>query len=211
MNSQVVEKVSLVREDENISYITPTINPLSCTVVIVETGHNIWLYDTGSHSDIPAMINSYNQAKKNINIVLSHFHPDHIKNVSDIHFKNMYQGKNTLRYTGAGEIVTDDMYIDDDINLHIFPIASSHAKGCLALEVKDICYVGDALYPATGPQFRRYNAGLLLEQLRQIESCNVKYISLSHRTHFKYSKRAVVRWLKAIYKLRGANEAYIYL
>lgn len=53
MNSQVVEKVSLVREDENISYITPTINPLSCTVVIVETGHNIWLYDTGSHSDIP--------------------------------------------------------------------------------------------------------------------------------------------------------------
>ena len=170
MNSQVVEKVSLVREDENISYITPTINPLSCTVVIVETGHNIWLYDTGSHSDIPAMINSYNQAEKNINIVLSHFHPDHIKNVSDIHFKNMYQGKNTLRYTGAGEIVTGDMYIDDDINLHIFPIASSHAKGCLALEVKDICYVGDALYPATGPQFRRYNAGLLLEQLRQIES-----------------------------------------
>ena len=54
MNSQVVEKVSLVREDENISYITPTRNPLSCTVVIVETGHNIWLYDTGSHSDIPA-------------------------------------------------------------------------------------------------------------------------------------------------------------
>ena len=43
MNSQVVEKVSLVREDENISYITPTRNPLSCTVVIVETGHNIWL------------------------------------------------------------------------------------------------------------------------------------------------------------------------
>ena len=38
MNSQVVEKVSLVREDENISYITPTRNPLSCTVVIVETG-----------------------------------------------------------------------------------------------------------------------------------------------------------------------------
>lgn len=94
MNSQVVEKVSLVREDENISYITPTRNPLSCTVVIVETGHNIWLYDTGSHSDIPAMINSYNQAGKNINIVLSHFHPDHIKNVSDIHFMNMYQGKN---------------------------------------------------------------------------------------------------------------------
>ena len=74
-----------------------------------------------------------------------------------------------------------------------------------------LCYVGDALYPATGPQFRRYNAGLLLEQLRKIESCNAKYISLSHRTHFKYSKRAVVRWLKAIYKLRGANEAYIYL
>ena len=131
--------------------------------------------------------------------------------MSDIHFKNMYQGKNTLRYTGMGDIVTDDMYIDDDIRLHIFPIASSHAKGCLALEVKDICYVGDALYPATGPQFRRYNAGLLLEQLRKIESCNAKYISLSHRTHFKYSKRAVVRWLKAIYKLRGANEAYIYL
>ena len=119
MNSQVVEKVSLVREDENISYITPTRNPLSCTVVIVETGHNIWLYDTGSHSDIPAMINSYNQAEKNINIVLSHFHPDHIKNVSDIHFMNMYQGKNTLRYTGTGEIVTDDLYIDDDIMLHI--------------------------------------------------------------------------------------------
>ena len=50
----------------------------------------------------------------------------------------------------------------------------------------------------------------MLEQLRQIESCNVKYISLSHRTHFKYSKRAVVRWLKAIYKLRGANKGIGY-
>ena len=124
---------------------------------------------------------------------------------------DLYQGKNTFRYTGTGKIVTDDLYIDDGIRLHIFPIASSHAKGCLAMEVDDICYVGDALYPSTSQQFKRYNTGLLLEQLRQIEGCNAEYISLSHRTHFKYSKRAVVRWLKAIYKQRNANEAYIYL
>lgn len=44
-----MDKLSLIKENENISYITPTRNPLSCTVVIVEIGHNIWLYDTGSH------------------------------------------------------------------------------------------------------------------------------------------------------------------
>ena len=71
-----MDKLSLIKENENISYITPTRNPLSCTVVIVEIGHNIWLYDTGSHPDIPAMLNSYNKSGKNINIVLSHFHPE---------------------------------------------------------------------------------------------------------------------------------------
>ena len=76
---------------QKLSYIC-LLYTSSCTVVIVETGHNIWLYDTGSHSDIPAMINSYNQAEKNINIVLSHFHPDHIKNVSELCIRDRYRG-----------------------------------------------------------------------------------------------------------------------
>ena len=132
--------------------------------------------------------------------------------MSDIHFKNMYQERiHCQDITGQGEIVTGDMYIDDDINLHIFQWLQATQRGVLRWWLKTYVMLVMHFIRQQVRNSEDTGAGLLLEQLRQIESCNAKYISLSHRTHFKYSKRAVVRWLKAIYKLRGANEAYIYL
>ena len=39
-----------------ISYISPTENPLSANVVMIEGKDALWLYDVGNHPDIPAII-----------------------------------------------------------------------------------------------------------------------------------------------------------
>ena len=50
------DELKFIKIDENISYISPTENPLSANVVIIQCENDIWLYDVGSHPDIPAMI-----------------------------------------------------------------------------------------------------------------------------------------------------------
>lgn len=107
------DELKFIKIDENISYISPTENPLSANVVIIQCENDIWLYDVGSHPDIPAMIDYINPHKKKVNVVLSHFHRDHICNLENIKYDKLYQGKMTYRYTNEGEIVEGDIFIED--------------------------------------------------------------------------------------------------
>lgn len=196
---------------DNISYIEPSDNPLSANVVMIKDNDKVWLYDVGNHPDIPDMLKNAIPTDTQVNIILSHFHPDHIGNINKLKYTELYQGKNTYKYTHSGNIVESDMYIKNSTTeLHIFPIASSHAKGCIALEVnKEYCFVGDALYPANSKEFRRYNAGILLEGIRQLENISADKIMLSHKSRFQYPKSAILKWLKGIYAKRDKNSAYI--
>lgn len=108
---------------DQITYLTPTEIPLSSNVVLIEGSHALWVYDVGSH-------------------------PDHIANLSQIPCAEIYQGKNTFRYTRKGTIVEKAVFIDDgSMQLQLFPVPSSHAKGSLALEVNHTwCFLGDAVY-----------------------------------------------------------------
>ena len=103
------DELRITRLDDNISYIEPTVNPLSANVVIINGKDAVWLYDVGSHPDIPDMLYDYitkskvtvddevSLRKKKINIVLSHFHPDHTGNLMKICDKaggcEVYQGR----------------------------------------------------------------------------------------------------------------------
>ena len=142
-----MDKCNIIRLNNLISYISPTENPLSANVVMIQGKEALWLYDAGNHPDIPQIIEKFRDGR-NVNVILSHFHEDHTGSLQDIACNEMYQGKYTYRHTGRGVVVQEDIYIQDgDVSLHIFQLPSSHAKGCIAVEVnEEWCFLGDALY-----------------------------------------------------------------
>ena len=110
------DELRIARLDDNISYIQPTVNPLSANVVIINSKDAVWLYDVGNHPDIPDVLECFirteccdysgdsvlqgTKAGKKVNIVLSHFHQDHIGNITQLCEKldccNIYQGIHIL-------------------------------------------------------------------------------------------------------------------
>lgn len=194
------------------SYITPAIKPLSANVSVIEGEKYLWVYDVGSHENIPEMLAEISKQKgKKMKIILSHFHPDHIANVQHIKWESLYQGKNTYKYTHIGEIVESDINVDEtDIKLRIFQMPSSHAKGSLALLVNNkYCLLGDALYPAHKGDKTVYNAGILKQQIDILKKMAAPYVLLSHREPFVQKKQAVISWLEKIYAMREKNEPWI--
>ena len=79
-----MSELNVINIEQGISYITPSESPLSSNVVIIEGRDCIWLYDVGNHPDVIELLKEINCDGKNINIVLSHFHPDHIGNLDKI-------------------------------------------------------------------------------------------------------------------------------
>lgn len=128
-----MDECNIIRLNNLISYISPTENPLSANVVMIQGKEALWLYDVGNHPDIPQVIEQFRDGR-NVNVILSHFHEDHTGGLPDIAYNEIYQGKYTYRHTEKGVIVQENIYIQDgDVSLHIFPLPSSHAKGCVAL------------------------------------------------------------------------------
>ena len=156
-----MDECNIIRLNNLISYISPTENPLSANVVMIQGKEALWLYDVGNHPDIPQVIEQFRDGR-NVNVILSHFHEDHTGSLPDIACNEIYQGKYTYRHTEKGVIVQEDIYIQDgDVSLHIFPLPSSHAKGCVALEVnEEWCFLGDALYAMQKCGHNLYNAGI---------------------------------------------------
>ena len=197
---------------KNISYITPVRNPLSSNVVVVEGEKYLFIYDVGSHKNIPSMLLELSKEKeKEIYIILSHFHPDHITNLRKVEWAKIYQGKNTFKYTHIGDIVENEMCINDgDMDLVIFPMPSSHAKGSLAVMIdKKYCLLGDALYPSHKGDKTVYNVGILKQQIDLLKNISASYVMISHREPFLQKKQGVISWLENIYAMRVKNEPWI--
>lgn len=205
-----MDECNIIRLNNLISYISPTENPLSANVVMIQGKEALWLYDVGNHPDIPQVIEQFRDGR-NVNVILSHFHEDHTGGLPDIACNEIYQGKYTYRHTEKGVIVQDNIYIQDgDVSLHIFPLPSSHAKGCVALEVnEEWCFLGDALYAMQKCGHNLYNAGVLKEEIAVLENVKAKHFMLSHRTPFETPKEIIMRWLGDIYDRRVKGEVYI--
>lgn len=224
-------ELRITKLDDNISYIEPTINPLSANVVIINGKDAVWLYDVGNHPDIPDMLEYYirteccdyesdyvlqnKKLNKKVNIVLSHFHQDHIGNITHICERfdcgNIYQGRLTYKHTHMGNVVDNDICIDDgNVSLHIFPLPSSHAKGSVALEVNNkYCFLGDGLYAMQKGSQRLYNSGILKEEINALKIIRAEKFMCSHKTPFGRSKAGVIRWLESIYNMRVKDSQYI--
>lgn len=191
----------LTKISDKISYIKASENPLSADVGIINCDGITWLYDVGNDEAVPkSLCGEYN-------VVLSHFHADHIGNIDKIRAKDIYLSGTTYAHIHRGTVVGSDILVDE---MHIFPLPSSHAKGCLGLEV-DMTYafVGDALYCKARDGRYVYNAQLLKDEIEVLKNLRSRYLLISHYDGLIREKAEVISELEEIYNRREKYSAYI--
>lgn len=205
--------MTLINLTQNISYIPSSTKPFSCDVVFIKGQKFTWIFDCGTTKEIADEINRIQTPK---NIVISHFHPDHILNLARVNYDNLYVSKYTKKYTFKGTVLESDFFAQDFLDttskkenldnqknqIKIFHLPSSHAKGCLCLACGDYCFMGDGTYAKELIGNHYYNAQLLLQMINVMEKIDVKYFCLSHDKNFVQNKETVLALYKDIYKRR---------
>ena len=205
--------MTMINLTQNISYIPSSTKPFSCDVVFIKGQKFTWIFDCGTTKEIADEINKIQMPK---NIVISHFHPDHILNLARINYDNLYVSKYTKKYTFKGTVLESDFFAQDFLDttskkenldnqkhqIKIFYISSSHAKGCLCLSCGDYCFMGDGTYAKELIGNHYYNAQLLLQMINVMENIDAKYFCLSHDKNFVQNKETVIALYKDIYKRR---------
>ncbi len=200
---------SPIRIFDRISYFPALEEPLAADVGIVEGSTYTWLFDLGPHASAIQNLQALNPPKP-FCLALSHFHQDHMAGWNQLPLQELYVGKHTHKYTHSGTVVDSDLYIDDGVKLHFFPLPSSHAKGSLGLEVDETyAFLGDGIYPMQKDDRSVYNANLLADQLRVLRSLKAKFFLLSHDEPFVHRKEDVLSELEAVYAKRQSQSMYI--
>ena len=185
----------LINLTPEISYLPSVENPISSDVIFIkpEGSDTTWIFDVGTSSEAAELIKAV-EGKKNI--VISHFHPDHILNLLKVKCDTLYVTKYTKKYTRAGTIVDQDLSFPDGIK--IYQIPSSHSKGSLVLEYKDYVFLGDATYCHFRLSAREYNVQLLEQMIKKMEEIQAPNFCLSHDKTFIQPKESVLRIYKKI-------------
>lgn len=175
----------------------------------------MWIYDVGSNEEALNLINGIKGEKR---IVLSHFHADHTANLSRISLvgdsDKIYCGGFTRKkFTGTvnADIVAVDKDLYFDEGIHLFPIPSAHAKGCVGLEADGFAFVGDSTYCDVRDGKAVYNAGQLQSLIKTLKGLKAKKLLLSHNQPLECDRETEISRLEEIYSLRKKDEPYIYL
>lgn len=185
---------------DKISYIPATEDPLSADIGIIREGGQTWLYDVG---DGAAAIDGLTGI---FQVVLSHFHQDHTGNLQKLHIQNLYVSGETQRHTGIGTVVNGDLYFGA---LHLFPLPSSHCKGCLGLEVEGrYAFVGDALYCKTKNGAYTFSVQLVHDLLAVLKKLTAPDLLVSHFPGMIRPRAEVIAEFETLYAMRqpGNNE-----
>ena len=214
--------------------------PLSADVVAVRGDSAWWIFDVGACDEAVDFINALPRSSESSthldtseciknatvplkkNIVISHFHRDHLLNVVrhcngevSLDFDTLYVGSHASKVVGeiAGHekiTVSSPLLFDDVVHIEILPIPNSHAKGSLALIADDYVFLGDATYPMVGhgePDV--YNVQILEQQIKLLKSLNASRFCLSHKRGLVRDKTSVIQFLESVYARRQKNENYI--
>ena len=196
----------VIKVTARISYIKATEKPLSADVGIFEGDESVWIFDVGADASVPKSLNKIPKPK---NAVISHFHPDHMSNLEHVDLNGIYLGTNTFKYAKRGTVVDKDVFIDDGIAIHIFPLPSSHAKGSLGMEIGDYAFLGDATYSTMKQGKVCYNVSVLKEEIAVLKNLSAKFFLISHDEKFIRPKEEIIEELEEIYKKRDPKESYI--
>ena len=177
--------------------------PLSADIGIIRTAERLWVYDVGSAPAAAAAVNAMQGEKY---VVLSHFHADHSANLPRIERQALFAGAFSCKKFG-GTAVTAPLRFADGVEL--FPLPSSHAKGCVGLAYENYAFVGDALYPMYRGGSAVYNAGQVQALRAALAQLDAEFLLVSHRKPFAQSRAAVLAWLGQLYSRREGNAPYI--
>lgn len=186
--------------DSGIRYLKSTADPLSADIGLIRGKDHLWLFDVGAGAQALERLQALPQKPC---VVLSHFHPDHMGNLDKLDWEALYLGRYTFQKTGFGTVVRKPLTISDGIQLTIFPIPSSHAKGSLGLEVNETyAFLGDAVYSSEKQERTVYNATLLKDTIASLRTLRAPYFLLSHAEPFVQKKEEVLAMLEDIYAQR---------
>ena len=227
----------IVKLTDRIHYLQMSNDPLSADVIAVRGDSAWWIFDVGACDDAVQFINELphilvddaaNLAKRDNgvrlakNVVISHFHRDHLLNVQrmcsgeiSLDIDALYVGAYTSKTFGEIEgvsknVVMEPLAFDDGVQIQILPMPNSHAKGSLALIVDDYGFLGDATYPMVGhgsPDV--YNVQILGEQIKLLKKLSASRFCLSHKRGLVRDKTSVLMFLESVYARRQKNENYI--
>ena len=235
----------IVKLTDRIQYLQMSNDPLSADVIAVRGDRAWWIFDVGACDDAVQFINALpripveeaaipvdenganlaacnNAARLAKNVVISHFHRDHLLNVQrmcggeiSLDIDALYVGAYTSKTFGeiegvAKNVVMEPLALDDGVQIQILPMPNSHAKGSLALIVDDFVFLGDATYPMVGhgsPDV--YNVQILGEQIKLLKSLTSSRFCLSHKRGLVRDKTSVIQFLESVYARRQKNENYI--
>ena len=214
--------------------------PLSADVVAVRGDSAWWIFDVGACDEAVDFINALPRSSESSthldtseciknatvslkkNIVISHFHRDHLLNVVrhcngevSLDFDTLYVGSHASKVVGeiAGHekiTVSSPLLFDDVVHIEILPVPNSHAKVALALIVDDFVFLGDATYPMVGhgePDV--YNVQILEQQIKMLKSLTASRFCLSHKRGLVRDKSSVIQFLESVLARRQKNENYI--
>lgn len=185
---------------DNIYYIRHTESPFSADSFVIKDRNKDYIFDVGANPYFVPILNRLSVQK---DIILSHFHEDHIKNLSLVLYDTLYLSKETYKYVHSGTIIEEDKVLSDSIK--IGPIPSSHTKNSLYLLYKNYLFVGDALDPGKG----QYNVQKTKELIDKLTSLDFKYVLISHEEKIIHSKEEILFDLKNIYEKREKNSPFI--
>ena len=235
----------IVKLTDRIQYLQMSNDPLSADVIAVRGDRAWWIFDVGACDEAVQFINALpripveeaaipvdenganlaacnNAARLAKNVVISHFHRDHLLNVQrmcggeiSLDIDALYVGAYTSKTFGeiegvAKNVVMELLAFDDGVQIRILPMPNSHAKGSLALVVDDYVFLGDATYPMVGhgsPDV--YNVQILGEQIKLLKSLTSTRFCLSHKRGLVRDKTSVIQFLESVYARRQKNENYI--
>ena len=235
----------IVKLTDRIHYLQMSNDPLSADVIAVRGDRAWWIFDVGACDDAVQFINALpripveeaaipvdenganlaacnNAARLAKNVVISHFHRDHLLNVQrmcggeiSLDIDALYVGAYTSKTFGeiegvAKNVVMEPLAFDDGVQIQILPMPNSHAKGSLALIVDDYVFLGDATYPMVGhgsPDV--YNVQILGEQIKLLKTLTPTRFCLSHKRGLVRDKTSVIQFLESVYARRQKNENYI--
>ena len=230
----------VVQLTDRIHYLQVSSEPLSADVVAVRGDSAWWIFDVGACDEAVDFINALPRSSegsthldnsecfKNAtvplkkNIVISHFHRDHLLNVVrhcngevSLDFDTLYVGSHASKVVGELNgrekvSVASPLSFDDGVHIEILPIPNSHAKGSLILVVDDFVFLGDATYPMVGhgePDV--YNVQILEQQIKMLKSLNASRFCLSHKRGLVRDRNSVIQFLESVLARRQKNENYI--
>ena len=157
-----------------IRYIPATNDPLSADVYCIEGNKYCYIYDVGNND---RSLQYVNQISKEKVVVLSHHHKDHVGNIADIHYRDLYVGKKTYEVIGKGIIVEDELTINDGVRIDVIHCTSPHTDGSLIITIdNDYTLIADLYF--TRPPFDKEKAMKMIDSLRSIDT---KYFVISHQ------------------------------